>query len=106
LGYRGIQAVTVPDQRRDLGVGQGLDGGDDDLLVKVYKISRLNLLQTVGVREWRQHMWKPWGWGELSNQVAVDNARAASTELSRRRGEREEVELFLADHLRHVTKTA
>jgi hypothetical protein len=51
-------------------------------------------------------MWKPWGWGELSNQVAVDNARAASTELSRRRVEREEVELFLADHLRHVTKTA
>lgn len=31
----------------------------------------------------------------LGNQRAIDNARAASTELSQRRVEREEVELFL-----------
>jgi hypothetical protein len=32
----------------------------------------------------------------LGNRGAVENARAASTELSRRRVEREEVEIFLA----------
>ena len=31
----------------------------------------------------------------LGNQAAVENARLATTELSRRRVEREEVELFL-----------
>ena len=51
-------------------------------------------------------MWNPWTWGALSNQAAVDNARAASTELSRRRVEREEVELFLAEHAEAVTKSA
>ena len=38
-----------------------------------------------------------WQWGRASNQRAVDNARAAATELSRRRVERDEVELYLAD---------
>lgn len=32
----------------------------------------------------------------LGNQTAIDNARAASTALSQRRVEREEVEIFLA----------
>ena len=32
----------------------------------------------------------------LGNRGAVENARVASTELSRRRVEREEVEIFLA----------
>ena len=51
-------------------------------------------------------MWKPWTWGALSNQVALGNARAASTELSQRRVEREEVALFLAAHMDRVTKSA
>jgi hypothetical protein len=37
-------------------------------------------------------------WGRTSNQTAVANARAATVELSRRRVERQEVELFLAEH--------
>ena len=41
-------------------------------------------------------MWKPWEWAGASQAVALANARAASTELSRRRLEREDVELFLA----------
>ncbi|WP_156390893.1 MULTISPECIES: hypothetical protein [unclassified Nocardioides] len=46
-------------------------------------------------------MWKPWqqasGWGHASNERAIGNARSAATLLSRRRVEREEVELFLRD---------
>ena len=46
-------------------------------------------------------MWKPWqqarGWGHASNEHAIGNARSAATRLSRRRVEREEVELFLSD---------
>ena len=34
----------------------------------------------------------------LGNRRAIDNARAASTELARRRVEREEVELYLHAH--------
>jgi hypothetical protein len=41
-------------------------------------------------------MLKPWKWGRASNGQAVVNARVASTELSRLRVEREDVELFLA----------
>ena len=41
-------------------------------------------------------MWKPWEWASASNAAALANARAASTELSRLRVEREDVELFLA----------
>jgi hypothetical protein len=41
-------------------------------------------------------MYKPWTWGQASNERAVANARAATTELSRRRVEREDVELYLA----------
>jgi hypothetical protein len=37
---------------------------------------------------------------------AVDNARQAATELSRRRVERTEVELFLAERGQRVTKSA
>ena len=37
----------------------------------------------------------PWRLGVRSNEQAVANARAASTELSRRRVERDEVELYL-----------
>ncbi len=36
-----------------------------------------------------------WQWGIRSNERAVDNARTATTALSRLRVEREEVELFL-----------
>lgn len=42
-------------------------------------------------------MWNPWEWGSASNVGALANARLASTELSRRRVEREEVELFLEE---------
>ena len=42
-------------------------------------------------------MCTPWRWGR-SNERAVANARAAATELCRRRVERAEVELFLAAH--------
>ena len=45
-------------------------------------------------------LWKPWQWSRTSNQWAVANARRASTELSRRRVERQEVELFLREHRR------
>ena len=43
-------------------------------------------------------MWKPWAWSVGSNERAIDNARASATELSRRRVERQDVELFLARH--------
>lgn len=42
-------------------------------------------------------MWKPWEWSTRSNARAVENARLATTSCSRRRLERAEVELFLAD---------
>jgi hypothetical protein len=38
-----------------------------------------------------------WRWARASNERAVDNARAAATELGRRRVERDEVELYLAE---------
>jgi hypothetical protein len=41
--------------------------------------------------------WKPWEWATASQAAALANARAAATELSRVRVEREDVELFLAD---------
>ena len=41
-------------------------------------------------------MFKPWEWGRASNERAVANARVATTELSRRRVERDDVEIFLA----------
>jgi len=37
----------------------------------------------------------PWQWAAASNERAVENARHASTALSRERVEREEVEMFL-----------
>ncbi len=40
-------------------------------------------------------MWKPWEWASASQAVALANARSAATELSRRRIEREDVEIFL-----------
>ncbi|WP_243060231.1 hypothetical protein [Nocardioides sp. SR21] len=41
-------------------------------------------------------MWKPWTWSRGSNERAIGNARASATELNRRRVERQEVELYLA----------
>ena len=41
-------------------------------------------------------MWKPWKLATRSHERAVANARAASTELNRRRVERVEVELYVA----------
>jgi len=38
---------------------------------------------------------KPWEWASASHSAAIVNARSAAVELSRRRVEREEVELFL-----------
>jgi hypothetical protein len=40
-------------------------------------------------------MWKPWELVTRSHEQAVRNARAATTELARRRVERDEVELYL-----------
>ena len=40
-------------------------------------------------------MFTPWRWGRSSHAAAVANARAAATELSRRRVELLEVELYL-----------
>ena len=42
-------------------------------------------------------MWKPWQWARGSHEAALTNARAAATELSRRRVERDDVELYLAE---------
>jgi len=42
-------------------------------------------------------MLRIWRWAQLSNQRAVGNARGAATELSRRRVERDEVEILLAE---------
>ncbi|GCD89486.1 hypothetical protein [Nocardioides sp. LS1] len=51
-------------------------------------------------------MFSPTQWSRVSNQRAVDNARAAATELSRLRVEREDVELFLAEVAeRHTAAT-
>ena len=47
-------------------------------------------------------IWKPWEWGVASQAAAVANARAAATDLSRRRLEREDVELFLAERSERV----
>ena len=41
-------------------------------------------------------MWKPWRWAVASNERAIANARSGTTECSRRRLERAEVEIFLA----------
>jgi len=55
--------------------------------------------ENAGARAVEVDMWKPWqqasGWGHASNERAIGNARSAATLLSRRRVEREEVELFL-----------
>ena len=40
-------------------------------------------------------MWKPWALASRSNEGAIANARSAATELSRRRVERLEVELYV-----------
>jgi hypothetical protein len=50
-------------------------------------------------------MWKLVDW-LISQERAVANAREASTELCRRRVERTEVELFLAEHSTRVTRSA
>jgi len=42
-------------------------------------------------------MWKPWQWAHGSHEAALANAREAATELSRRRIERDAVELYLAE---------
>jgi hypothetical protein len=45
------------------------------------------------------------GWARSSNDRAVDNARAATTQLSRGRVEREEIELFLQQRWGEVPVT-
>ncbi len=40
-------------------------------------------------------MWTPWQLGRASNARALANARAAATELSRLRVERNEIELYV-----------
>ena len=51
-------------------------------------------------------MWKPWEWASASNAGALANARDGATELSRRRVERQDVELFLAAHAERVARLA
>ncbi|MEI5673812.1 MULTISPECIES: hypothetical protein [unclassified Nocardioides] len=41
-------------------------------------------------------MWQPWRWASTSNLRAVENARLASVECSRRRVERAEADAFVA----------
>lgn len=41
-------------------------------------------------------MWQPWRWAGTSNVRAIENARLASVECSRRLLERTEIELYLA----------
>jgi len=43
-----------------------------------------------------------WRWAVASNERAVANARAATTECSRLRVERAEVEQFLHDHVASI----
>lgn len=40
--------------------------------------------------------WKPWQWRPQNQATALSNARAACVELSRRRVEREAVDIFIA----------
>lgn len=55
-------------------------------------------------------MWKPWqqvsGWGRASNERAIGNARTAATALSRRRVERDEVDLFLRTRQRRPAQVS
>jgi hypothetical protein len=50
-------------------------------------------------------MWKPWRWARGSHAAALDNARAAATELNRQRVERDAVELYLAERAAVVRLT-
>lgn len=45
-------------------------------------------------------MWQPWRWAGASNAQAVENARIASVECSRRLVERAEVDRYLAERVR------
>ena len=46
-----------------------------------------------------------WGYWRLWDQTqAIANARSASTELSRFRAEREEIDIYIARHLEDRTK--
>jgi hypothetical protein len=47
-------------------------------------------------------MWQPWQWASASNIRAVENARTASVECSRRLVERTEVELYVAEVARRA----
>lgn len=51
-------------------------------------------------------MWKPWEWASASNVVALANARDGATELSRRRVERQDVEMFLVAHAERAARIA
>ncbi len=51
-------------------------------------------------------MWKPWTWSTASHERAIANARAASTQCSRRRVERTDVELYLAERAQRHAPTA
>jgi hypothetical protein len=46
----------------------------------------------------RWRIWRPW-----DQTRAIDNARTASTEVSRSRAEREEVDIYLAARLENRT---
>jgi hypothetical protein len=51
-------------------------------------------------------MWQPWQWAGASNVRAVENARAASVECSRRLVERAEVDHYLAQLARTAREAA
>ena len=44
----------------------------------------------------RSAKWKPWLWRSMNQAISLSNARGASIELSRRRVEREEIDIFVA----------
>ena len=72
-----------------LGDGQPYRSGDvTQLLAKVEYFTTVSLV--ISVRN-------AWRWAVASNERAVANARTASTECSRARVERAEVEQFLSD---------
>ncbi len=71
----------------------------------LYALARLWFPEGSGVQDGRNEMRRLMAW-LVSQERALENARAASTELCRRSVERREVEIYLAERRERVTKTA
>ena len=71
----------------------------------LYTLARLWPAGASGVQDGRNEMRRLIAW-LVSQERAVENAREASTDLCRRSVERREVEIYLAERLERVTKTA